>query len=523
MTNQSPDLNKKVDEWLEGLGFHMGNPFASVEAEQERELLPRFFVDVPEIDEIRGEGGIIIFAPRGGGKTALRMMLADKTAPKEMSQPVLSVEFTDFDGLLAHHRQGTLNSESAIQALLEIGANTLLSYLLAKPGVSMPEPVKINLAQFLHARAPLLWSPDALLTRLSGMSPDISLAAMGVSWAEFRQRAGSKSLAPLVLQVTEQTQARLLAELNDFGLPDAVPLRPARQLELFVGLCRDAGLRSVFFLVDRVDEIPETMNDPQLQAELLHPILGHLPLLEKRGVAFKFFLPDMVRDVLEARDWLRLDRVRIKMAQLSWDRGRLVRLLNERMGVFSRQDVTDLGQICRSKGVAEEIEAGVCTAVSPRQLLLTMQQLCEAHVRRAGTSGFLTMADWKAVEGELGDVRRTAVIPAQPEPDAAEAIAPEGIPILRVQINKHLIWLGDKPIKLTPIQWKIVKALIENDGFCERDELAEKVWGSKDGVSEETIDRNIGRLRKKVGDSGQLQNYIETHRGSGFILKNYAA
>lgn len=522
MTNRPPDLNEKVDSWLRGLGFSVGNPFASVEAEQERDLLPRFFVDVPEITDLEGAKSIIIFAPRGGGKTALRIMLADKTAPRDVSKTIFSVEFTDFDNLLRHHQQGTLDSNVGVRALLEVGAETLLSFVLNKRYETISDTAKIDLSQFLHMYAPHLLAPQALLKQLDQLSTDISLAKMEVPWQEFAGLVKDGALSQLIQKASPEANVQLLADLNDFALGEmAVSPTPMRQMEAFYTLCQDLGFTAVFFLIDRVDELPDTADNPEIQADLLAPFLGHLPLLEMKGVALKFFLPDMVRPELESKGWLRLDRVRIKAARLGWNRNRLLQLLNQRIGVFSQQQITDLAQICQDKVVVEEIEQWVETAVSPRQLLLTMQKLCDAHVIRAGANGLLTMGDWEAIAGDLPE---SGVETAVPESQSDEPIfAPDGTPLLRLDFKRHLAWLGKEPIKFTVTEFKVLGALAEErDGRCDREMLAEKVWGNKEGVSNETIDRNVSRIRQKLNDTEKERwKYLDTVRGWGFQLKNF--
>ncbi len=525
MMNRPPDLNEKVDNWLKGLGFSVGNPFASVEAEQERELLPRFFVDVPGIGEIEGAKSIVVFAPRGGGKTALRIMLADKTAPRDGSKTVFSVEFTDFDNLLRHHQQGTLDSNVGARALLEAGAETLLLFVLNERYEDIPDTAKIDLSQFLRAYAPFLLTPQALLKQLNQLSPDISLAKMKVTWKEFARLVEDGELSQLIQKVSSEANVQLLADLNDFAMEKtAVSPSPVRQMEAFYALCQELGFTAVFFLIDRVDELPDTADNPEIQADLLAPFLGHLPLLEMKGVALKFFLPEMARPGLESKGWLRLDRVRIKAARLGWNRNRLLKLLNQRMGVFSQQQITDLAQICQGKVVVEEIEQWVETAVSPRQLLLTMQKLCDAHVVRAGANGLLTMADWEAIAGNLPESGVETAVSGLPEPQSDEPIfAPDGTPLLRLDFKRHLAWLGKEPIKFTVTEFKVLEALAEErDGRCNRDDLAEKVWGNITGVSNETIDRNVSRIRQKLNDTGKKSwTYLITVRGWGFQLKNF--
>lgn len=524
MIERFPDLNKKVDDWLMSLGFALGNPFANVEAERERHTLPRFFVDVPGIKEIRGLESIIIFAPRGGGKSALRVMLANETAPHDASKSVFSVEFTDFDNLLKHARQETLNSEVWTNELLKAGGKAIFSLMLEEPRRSVSAGAKIKLSQII---APYLLTPQMLLQLFEQLTPTVSLAQMDVTWRQFQQLVKDGKLSQLALKFGERSDVQLLANLNDFAAgEEPIFFTPVQQMESFCELCKNLGFTAVYFLIDRVDEFPDTANNPALQAHLLAPLLGHLPLLEMEGVALKFFLPDMVRGELEKSGWLRTDRIPMRAVSLDWDTKHLIQLLNDRMKVYSQKAITDLGQISESKAVAEEIERWLGMAESPRQLLLDMQKLCHARVMRAGLDGLLTPEDLEAVKGDVQSGERKEVFEVIPLEHKTEGpfVNPEGIPLLRLNFNEHEAWLGKTPIKLTVTEFKVLRAMVEEGaGRCHREQLAEKVWGTKEGVSDTTIDRNISRIRQKLDDAEKDRwIYLDTIRGWGFQLKNFS-
>ncbi len=526
MTERSPDINKKVDDWLMSLGFTLGNPFASVEAERERDKLPRFFVDVPGMAEIKGLESIIIFAPRGGGKSALRVMLANDTAPRDASKPIFSVEFTDFDGLIKHARQKTLDSEIGVSELLKVGVKAIFSLLVEEPERFVLESTKIKLSQFLHEYAPFLLTPQTLFQFFEQLTPAVSLTQMKVTWKQFQQIVEDRNLLQLSAKFGRGSYFQLLAELNDFASEGtAVPFGPVLRLKEFRELCQEIGFKAVYFLIDRVDEFPDTANNPILQANLLAPFLGHLPLLEMEGVALKFFLPDMVREQLENSGWLRTDRIPMKAVSLDWDVKHLIQLLNDRMRVYSQKAITDLGQISESKAVAAEIERWLGTSESPRQLLLDMQKLCDAHVMRAGLDGLLTTEDLATVKRDVqsGEGKEEFEISSTEQKTEESFVTSEGIPLLRLNFNQHVAWLGKTSIELTVTEFNVLRALVEEDtGRCHREKLAERVWGTKEGVSDTTIDRNISRIRHKLNDTKKDHwIYLITIRGWGFQLKNF--
>jgi two-component system, OmpR family, phosphate regulon response regulator OmpR len=75
--------------------------------------------------------------------------------------------------------------------------------------------------------------------------------------------------------------------------------------------------------------------------------------------------------------------------------------------------------------------------------------------------------------------------------------------------------------KLTPVELKLIRALTQKPGtVMSRDELAALCGVDPD---ERTIDVQITRLRRKLGDDSKDPKYIETVRGQGYriIIESY--
>lgn len=74
-------LGGKVSQFLDAFGF-ISDPFEFTNAEQER-LLSGYFVPPPYFPSVLGEPKAprsqIVFAPRGGGKTAQRLMIEKRS------------------------------------------------------------------------------------------------------------------------------------------------------------------------------------------------------------------------------------------------------------------------------------------------------------------------------------------------------------------------------------------------------------------------------------------------------------
>ena len=87
---------------------------------------------------------------------------------------------------------------------------------------------------------------------------------------------------------------------------------------------------------------------------------------------------------------------------------------------------------------------------------------------------------------------------------------------LKIDTNKHKVYLAEKKISLTSKEFKLLKHLLSKaDKVQTRDNLLEKVWGYNNDVTTRTVDTHVKRLRSKLGKYGDK---IETVRGEGYIF-----
>lgn len=85
---------------------------------------------------------------------------------------------------------------------------------------------------------------------------------------------------------------------------------------------------------------------------------------------------------------------------------------------------------------------------------------------------------------------------------------------LRIDRNDKLCYLGDTPVNLTKTEFDILMFLLTHrNRIYSRDEIIRNVWSSDVIVTNRTIDTNIARLRKKIGEYG---NHIVTRLGFGY-------
>ena len=87
---------------------------------------------------------------------------------------------------------------------------------------------------------------------------------------------------------------------------------------------------------------------------------------------------------------------------------------------------------------------------------------------------------------------------------------------LKIDANKHKVYISDKKLSLTSKEFKLLKHLLSKaDKVQTRDNLLDKVWGYNNDVTTRTVDTHVKRLRSKIGKYGDK---IETVRGEGYIF-----
>ncbi|WP_038057619.1 response regulator [Thermodesulfobacterium hydrogeniphilum] len=90
---------------------------------------------------------------------------------------------------------------------------------------------------------------------------------------------------------------------------------------------------------------------------------------------------------------------------------------------------------------------------------------------------------------------------------------------LKINKDKYLVTLKDKPIELSATEFKILLYLAENKGrVYTREQLIEAIWGSDVYINPRTIDVHIKRLRAQIEKDPSKPKYIKTKRGIGYYI-----
>ncbi len=88
---------------------------------------------------------------------------------------------------------------------------------------------------------------------------------------------------------------------------------------------------------------------------------------------------------------------------------------------------------------------------------------------------------------------------------------------LKLDLVKKKVELKGRPIKFTKKEFEILQLLIENEGkIFSRDEILDYVWKDDVVVVNRTVDVNIARIRKKIGDYGKA---LTSRSGYGYCFE----
>jgi len=88
---------------------------------------------------------------------------------------------------------------------------------------------------------------------------------------------------------------------------------------------------------------------------------------------------------------------------------------------------------------------------------------------------------------------------------------------LIINLEKKQVLLENKEIQFTKKEFEILKLFLENKNrLFTREELLKRIWSDEDFVLSRTIDVNITRIRRKIG---QYEKNIVTKIGLGYCFE----
>ena len=325
--------------------------------------------------------------------------------------------------------------------------------------------------------------------------------------------------APYLL--TGPSEPTALAGLSAIELMDA-----------FAALIQGCGLQQALVLMDGLDEFPLTVRHPERMVTFLAPLLGTLSLLERPGVAFRFFLPQEVESGLRLQPWFRPDRLRI--FRINWTEAHLRAMIGQRLTFFSdRGDRTyrQLGQLC-SPDLADHLDDELAHLAEglPRVALVLADLLLRTHCETPEPAEQIAPPTWKEVQSRWTILRADflgsdVVIASEVEAEVSATspgtkAAPVSRPPLILDEAAGRVWLGSSEItrEINAQDFLVLASLYRNQGnVCGKELLIAEAWPDvQDGVSDQAIAAAIARLRKNLRHTSPQNGYIETVTGRGY-------
>lgn len=92
---------------------------------------------------------------------------------------------------------------------------------------------------------------------------------------------------------------------------------------------------------------------------------------------------------------------------------------------------------------------------------------------------------------------------------------------LRIEKENRIARRDDRIINLTKREYDLLLTLVENINVVQsREQLLKEVWGFDSEVETNVVDVYIRYLRNKIDDPESKASYIQTVRGTGYVMRS---
>lgn len=102
-------------------------------------------------------------------------------------------------------------------------------------------------------------------------------------------------------------------------------------------------------------------------------------------------------------------------------------------------------------------------------------------------------------------------------------VRPDARPVSRpflVDDIRYVISFMNQPLELSRYEFRLLRVLVHNPGrVFTRAQLMEQAWDEPDMSLERTVDTHIKTIRRKLQAIAASEEWIATHRGIGYSLK----
>jgi hypothetical protein len=325
-------------EYLDSLGLNE-NPFQYTNADKEADLIDQYFIYPDYFEDVWGDPdnpvSNIIYAPRGGGKTAQRLMIEKRASSFD---EVLTITYTDHD----------LSNFTSIE---EIGLSYHLEYLnrlllLAffnrlhtLDDFNYIYEFNFSERQYIYklCRIYLFDTPASFPKQAINSLKTIEDHALDI-WKKFKD-----PISDVIKAITKAKGAEI--DISTVELDKKLQMSHKDNFLNIRELLKRLGVSTIYILVDKVDEQSLTGNDPKASYTFISELIKDLELLETDGIGFKFFLWDALKPFC-TKD-ARPDR--LFSFTLKWEYSQLRTMLNKRLEAYSSKRIKDALKLFENK------------------------------------------------------------------------------------------------------------------------------------------------------------------------------
>jgi hypothetical protein len=355
-------------EFLPSRGF-VGDPFQSTNASDEP-YLHQYFIAPPFFSSVLGDPSQprsqLILAPRGGGKTAQRMMV--ERHGRE-NQSYMAVVYDNFHKHLRGKR---------IFTNLDLHVLSCCQLVLVSLLIELAEDESKQEKLSARDRSLIAFQVRSWLSDLEAAGFESVLFAI-CNW-----RDKVRMLADKYGSTAKNFISNIVSIFNKKGLiweddgqnDDASPNYHLRRL---AEIANSVGFEAVYILVDRIDETTATNANAEAAWKLIEPLALDLSTLETPGLAFKFFAWDQMEKNIQDSG-VRRDRIRV--FKLNWSVAELKEMLSSRLRAFSRGAISSFNELCE-EDVGLDVHKLICYLGhgSPRDVIRICGRIIDLHTR----------------------------------------------------------------------------------------------------------------------------------------------
>lgn len=368
------DAANLLRAWLEWLGLRF-NPFQPLDASGDARLSD-YLVEHHVLAKIWGDWHSFVFAPAGGGKTALRVRTSQLCWIGQAANHPFPISYLlpFLQWLHAHPSR-----DEHLAALTQAGAIRLL----------------LALGYYPHWFLDLTSSEQRTIhqTLVWNLPGNIRF------WLEQVQTA--QSIAPLVETFdptfilpdspNASTVLELCQILRTFECTAPWPTPLERWNQFVDVILTTLGFRSIYILIDGLDGIQETAQNPQIAVECLSTLLPLTEAWTRQRIFIKGYLPQETQPGLSARFTSLLQAA--QTATIEWTPALLADVVRRRVYVASEGTFGSLDAV--ASPAVRDLETMLAKVVRPlpREILVLTQRVLDEHIARGGAQGVIQPAD----------------------------------------------------------------------------------------------------------------------------------